>query len=160
MCAKNPNFPQWKEGSSIYFQHLPQAFDWIMVILMAQLNVLNKMFVDEDKSAELEVACHDIIRKRYPSQVLFGRRLRNWANRWLLWISLFVMVASLSKAQTNLITWVFFILNVSLMSLVARGGLDLHTLKRTWQCAAIIKYYSVSIILIDVAFICFIGENP
>jgi hypothetical protein len=44
------------------------------------------------------------------------------------------------------------------MSLVARGGLDLHTLKRTWQCAAIIKYYSVSIILIDVAFICFIGE--
>jgi hypothetical protein len=98
MCAKNPNFPQWKEGSSMYFQHLPQAFDWIMVILMAQLNVLNKMFVDKDKSAELEVACHDIIRKRYPSQVLFGRRLRNWANRWLLWISLFVMVASLSKA--------------------------------------------------------------
>jgi hypothetical protein len=130
-----------------------------MVILMAQLNVLNKMFVDKDKSAELEDACHDIIRKRYPSQVLFGRRLRNWANRWLLWISLFVMVASLSKAQTNLITWVFFTLNVSLMSLVARGGLDLHTLKRTWQCAAIIKYYSVSIILIDVAFICFIGES-
>lgn len=129
------------------------------MILMAQLNVLNKMFVDEDKSAELEVACQDIIRKKYPSQVLFGHRLRNWANRWMLWISLFVMVGSLSKAQTNLITWLFFILNISLMSLVARGGQDLRTLKRTWQFAGMIKYYSVSIILIDIAFMCFIGEE-
>jgi hypothetical protein len=129
-----------------------------MMILMAQLNVLNKMFVDEEKSAELEGACQDIIRKTYPSQVLFGHRLRNWANRWLLWISLFVMVASLSKAQTNLITWLFFILNISLMSLVARGGRELRTVQRTRHFTNIIKYYSVSIILIDIAFICFIGE--
>jgi hypothetical protein len=126
---------------------------------MTALNVINKIFVDEDEAAQLEVTCHDLIRKKYPRQQFYFATFKNSINRYMVWIALCLMMYSLSYAQTNFITWIFFFLNVNLMALVARGGKDIKIMKHTLNFSLVIKYYSVLVILVDILFIFLIGEE-
>ena len=57
--------PNWKEGSSIYFRHTPYIFDWVVLLMMNLLNLINILYVDQEKTQKLEVRCYEFIRERY-----------------------------------------------------------------------------------------------
>ena len=57
--------PTWKEGDSIYFRFTPYLVDWVTLIIMSTLNLINKLFVDKEIVQEMDDAAYKAIRETY-----------------------------------------------------------------------------------------------
>jgi hypothetical protein len=69
------------------------------------------------------------------------------------------MIYFIGKAQTNLINWAFFVLNVVNFGFMVKGDNKPSTNMHSVQIAKTIKMYSAFILIVDIMFICFIGER-
>ena len=69
------------------------------------------------------------IRERFPVMMLWLLRLRNLAQRFVIFIVLGVMIFLIGKVQTNIINSVLFTLNIFLIAFFAKGDNKPSTLK-------------------------------
>jgi len=152
--------PDWKQGSSIFFRHKPKFFDWAVLLLMNLLNLINYLFQDKEEVAEMDRICYEGIREKYTDALYNAMRFKNFIQSNLIFVVLAVLLYFIAKAQVNLISWIFFILNMMMLSFIAKGDGKESTNKHIKQVCTIIKTYSTIILVADIIFICFVGERP
>ena len=61
--------------------------------------------------------------------------------------------------QTNLLNWAFFIVMVTNVVIMIEGDTSKASLKKQETIASIIKFFAISIILLDIMFVGIIGEK-
>lgn len=154
------NPPNWKQGSSIFFRHTPNIFDWAVLLLMNLLNLINYFFRDKKEVEEMQQICFDGIREKFTQTLYNAIRLKNFVQSYLIFVLLGVLLYFIGKAQVNLISWIFFVLNALMLSFIAKGDNKESTNMYTKRVATIIKYYSTFILVTDIVFVCLIGEEP
>mmetsp|Transcript_21580 Transcript_21580/g.33240 ORF Transcript_21580/g.33240 Transcript_21580/m.33240 type:complete len:435 (-) Transcript_21580:108-1412(-) len=71
-----------------------------------------------------------------------------------------MMVSIHALIETNIINWLFFILNAVNLALIIRGNKGIKYLKQSVFIANTIKVYALIILIIDILFISFVGEMP
>jgi hypothetical protein len=154
------NPPNWKPGSSIFFRHTPNIFDWAVLLLMNLLNLINYFFRDKKEVEVMQRICFEGIREKFTQTLYNAIRLKNFVQSYLIFLLLGVLLYFIGKAQVNLISWMFFVLNALMLSFIAKGDNKESTNKYTKRVATIIKYYSTFILVTDIVFVCLIGEAP
>ena len=77
----------------------------------------------------------------------------------MIWAVLILVIAATGYIETNIINWVFLTLNLVNFGLIIRGNKSLKSLKTNQRVVAIIKFYSMLILLANILFIVFIGAT-
>jgi hypothetical protein len=62
--------------------------------------------------------------------------------------------------ETNIINWVFFVLNTLNFAMVIRANTNVYAIDQQLIVANLIKFYALNILVIDILFISFIGYDP
>jgi hypothetical protein len=62
------------------------------------------------------------------------------------------------NVQTNLINWIFFILNILNLGISISGTHNLYSVESSIKITRIIKFFALFILIFDTLFICFVGE--
>ena len=115
------NPPTWDEKSSIYFRYKPDPMDWTLLLMMSSLNLINMLFVNEAEANGFSIICYEGIRDRY-SKVMFRLvRFKNFVSSFFIFIVLAVLIYFIGKAQTNMISTAFFLLNIINLALIAKA---------------------------------------
>mmetsp|Transcript_34734 Transcript_34734/g.53328 ORF Transcript_34734/g.53328 Transcript_34734/m.53328 type:complete len:348 (-) Transcript_34734:7663-8706(-) len=83
--------PHWSNDDSVYFRHTPYPFDWIVLILMSILNLINVIFINTKEANALTVLCYEGLRARYSKQVYFWLRFKNALSNFFILFVLFAM---------------------------------------------------------------------
>ena len=83
-------------------------------------------------------------------------RIRNLVSRFLIFIVLGVMIFLIGKVQTNIINSVLYLLNILLISFLAKGDSKPSTLKNQSNITRSIKLFSEIVLLIDILMLCFL----
>lgn len=154
------NPPSWKPGSSIFFRHTPNIFDWLVLLLMNLLNLINYFFRDKKEVEEMQKICFDGIREKFTQTLYNAIRVKNFIQSYLIFVLLGVLLYFIGEAQVNVISWIFFVLNALMLSFIAKGDNKESTNLYTKRVATIIKCYSTIILVTDIVFVCLIGEAP
>jgi len=152
--------PNWKPGSSIFFRHTPNVFDWAVLLLMNLLQLINYFFRDAEEVADMEEICFEGIREKFTQTLYHAIRVKNFIQSYLILVLLAVLLYFIGEAQVNLISWVFFVLNALMLSFIAKGDDKASTNTYTRRVATVIKCYSTFILVTDIIFVCLIGEAP
>ena len=154
--------PTWKEGESIYFRHTPYPFDWIVLILMSLLNMVNAIFIDSDDDtmspSQMTNKCREDIRDTYGQVWYMYIRARNLINQYFIMLVLCISLFFIGKAQTNLINWVFFSLNIIMFGFIAKADNKVGINKWSLFVAKVLSSFSAIVLLADIIFIIVIGE--
>ena len=80
-------------------------------------------------------------------------------NRYLLAFTVIVMFYVIGKAQTSIINWGFFVLSIVNFAFIAKGDGKHSTIMHSRNIANVIKVYSAFLLLFDICFIMFVGEE-
>jgi hypothetical protein len=68
------------------------------------------------------------------------------------------MIVMLGNSQTNLINWIFFVLNIISFAFIAKSDDKDSTNNHSYKISVVIKYYSAIILITYILFISFIGD--
>lgn len=149
----------WKPDQSIFFRHAPDFFDWAVLLLMNLLNLINHLFQDKEEVKEMQQICDDGIKENFTKARYNAIRFKNFVQSYLIFVVLGVLLYFIGKAQVNLISWIFFVLNMMMLSFIAKGDDKDSTNRYTKQVCTVIKVYSTIILVSDILFICLVGER-
>ena len=69
------------------------------------------------------------------------------------------MIFFVGKAETTLINWTFWVLNILNFAFMAKADNKPATNRQSLRCAVTIKYYSAVILIVEILFLCFIGTE-
>ena len=129
---------------------------------MSLLNMVNAIFIDSDddtmSSSQMTNKCREDIRDRYEKSWYYYIRVRNVINQYLIMIVLLISLFFLGKAQTNLINWVFFSLNIIMFGFIAKADNKVGTNKWSLFFAKVLSSFSALVLLTDIVFIIMFGE--
>ena len=78
--------------------------------------------------------------------------------RIITYIALGFLLFFIGKVQTNIITSILFFLNISLLAWFAKGDSKPSTISAQLKCTNYIIRFSSFILMLEILFICFIGE--
>lgn len=106
------HMPTWQPGDSVYFRHTPYLVDLVFLVLMASLNSINRMYVDDDAKHQLSRKSYNFIREQYAGHVYLAIRLKNQLESYMIGVILVVMFYFIGKQQCTLINWAFWCLNL------------------------------------------------
>lgn len=151
--------PSWKIGDSIYFRHTPYPYDWMVLLIMCLLNFINVIFINEGLSKELTNTCYETVRDQYADQIFALLRFKNSVSRYMIFIAMVAMFYFIGRAQTNLINWGFFVLNILNFAFIAKGDNKESTLRWSMLISILIKVYSAFFLIFETFFISFVGEK-
>jgi len=90
--------PTWKTGSSIFFRHTPNMFDWAVLLLMNLLNLINYFFRDAEEVAAMEEICFDGIREKFTQTLYNAIRVKNFIQSYLILVLLGVLLYFIGEA--------------------------------------------------------------
>jgi hypothetical protein len=108
----------------------------------------------------MQEICYSGIREKFTKTLYNAIRIKNFIQSYLIFVLLGVLLYFIGKAQVNLISWIFFILNALMLSFIAKGDNKDSTNRYTKRTATVIKVYSTFILVTDILFVCLIGEEP
>lgn len=124
--------PTWMPSDTIYFRHIPYAFDWVVLLIMCGLNFINQVvFKERETSNQLSQKCYENIRDMYSEQVFFLLSIKNAVSRYVLAFTVILMFGIIGRAQTNIINWGIFILNILNFAFIAKGDNKESTNRRS-----------------------------
>lgn len=151
--------PNWQPGDSVYFRHTPYVRDWFVLILMSALRFINIFFTaDKDQTNLLQQESYEAIRDRYQDKIFRMQRAKNVVSSSFTMIVTIGMIYFVGKGETNIINWVYFVLVQICIVYLIKNDNKPSTIEKNYLISSIIKYYSAAIILLDITFICFVGE--
>lgn len=126
---------------------------------MNALSFVNIFFKKNDVET-LEAQAFENLRNRYPRTMFAVLRVTNYCSQWLIILVIITMFYYICHAEPNIVNWVFFIANIINFSFVAKGDNKSNTNKKSKNCSDFITFYSAFMLLSNIMFILFIGENP
>ena len=77
----------------------------------------------------------------------------------LIFLAMGVMVTLLIQIETDLISWIFFTLNMVQLGFLIRGKSDSASVSACLWIANIIKLYALTVLITQVGFVSFIGAT-
>lgn len=104
--------------------------------------------------------CAIHIREKYGKQFYTLVKIKNFFLYILMLVIIIVMIYYVGKAETNLISWIFFILNCLLFAFMLRSDYTIPKMKPIVTVAKVLTIYSVVILFSDILFMSIVGENP
>lgn len=159
--AENP--PNWKYGDSVYWRHEGEIFYWVLLILMFVLKMINQIFIDTPgqsiSSEALESACEEGIKIRFKKQYIFFIEFTNYIAEYNVYMMMAISFIFLGKIQTSIISTIFFTLVLMMFALISRADNKLTTNKWSLRIAKLLIWFSAIILIIDLLFLVFIGEE-
>jgi hypothetical protein len=78
----------------------------------------------------------------------------------MIYVVLILMIYMQIYIETNLINWVFFILNTVSFALLIRANTNVASIELQLKVANFIKFYSLIVMVADILFISFVGYDP
>jgi hypothetical protein len=148
------------EKESLYFRLIPMYQDWVILILMGILSEVNQAFTNRERADKLIYLSYSLLSDDHKTFSYYFNRVKYLVKSVFLYCVLGVMIYLQHNVQTNIINWTFFVANVINLSMMITGDHTPQSYKRNRRVASFIKFYSISILLMDIAFIFFIGEKP
>lgn len=157
---ENPSSDPFKESKedTLYFRIAPQPLDWAVLILMNLLQIVNQMYTNREAVLKLEGQVAAEARDRYKRAIYYYERVERIAKSLLVATLLVVMIYAAQAIEVNLINWVFFALTNINLFLLIRGSRTESSLNQSVCVTNIIKVYSLVVMVLDLTFICLVGE--
>jgi hypothetical protein len=145
-------------GENMYFRFRPEFIDWGVLILMHILMIVNTMFKQKAEIDNLREKTNANLKDQYAKASYYYNRVETIAKSLLIYTLLIFMIYVQTTIETNLINWVFYVLNSINFAFIVRGVKKIGYLKQSLAVSNMIKIYSLLVMVIDIIFICFIGE--
>jgi len=145
--------------TDMYFRLKPSFLDWFILIAMSLLNDLNKMYQNKKEVAQLTEQCKSNLRDQYAKATYYYGRVENIVKGLFIYVVMITMIAIHALIETNIINWIFFILNAINLAMMIRGNKGIKYLKQSIFIANSIKVYALMVLILDILFISFIGED-
>ena len=102
--------------------------------------------------------CYKNVRDAYAEQIFTIVRFKNSISRYMIFVAMITMFYFIGKAQTNIINWGFFVLNILNFAFIAKGDNKPSTNRHSMNIAITIKIYSAFMLIFETLFISFVGE--
>lgn len=81
-------------------------------------------------------------------------------NQVMIFLAIGVMLLLMMQVETDLITWVFFVLNMIQLAFLIRGSSDSSEAATCRFVSQVIKIYALVVLMIQILFISFVGAVP
>ena len=124
--------------------------------------MVNAIFIDCDddtmSSSQMTNKCREDIRDTYGKTWYFYIRVKNVISQYFIMIVLVISLFFIGKAQTNLINWVFFSLNIIMFGFIAKTDNKVGTNRWSLFFAKVLSSFSAFVLLADILFIIIFGE--
>lgn len=119
---------------------------------MTVLDVINKIYLDTELALEIEAASFQRLLEAYPRPVMFAINARNRLAAYFTFILVCVVIYEMSLADTTLINWIFFALNIINLTFLSNNDGKKATLKHGVRTAKCLLYYSVIVLIGECIF--------
>ena len=96
---------------------------------------------------------------RFKDQYMLYTRAKNGFSTIMILFVLGLSFWLIGKLQTTIISWIFFSLNIVLFAFISRQDNKKATHEWSLKFAKILNYFSAFILIIDILFLVFAGEN-
>jgi hypothetical protein len=146
------------DNDDMYFRLSPQWIDWIILILMGLIIEFNTLFKDKEKSDKMVQEATDGMADDFKRTSYYLGRVKRIMKGVLVYSIIIAMCVVQINMQTNLLNWLFFVLNIINVVIMISGAHSRTSLKSQEKIATFIKSFSIIVIVIDIAFVMIIGE--
>jgi hypothetical protein len=155
-------FLVFENGTSdtIYFQVSPQLEDWFILVMMGLLNKVNMMYKDKEAIVKLTEIAENSFQEQYKKTSYYMGRVVKISKGLTIYAVLTLMVYMQIYIETNIINWIFFVLNTLSFALMIRANTNVYAINQQLNVAQFIKFYSLIILVVDILFISFVGYDP
>lgn len=142
----------------MYYRVPPNMTDWMVLILMKLLHIINQMYKDKKAVALLEDYCSNQIRDNYGKAHYYWLRTQRFVMGAIIYLILVFMVSLQYWIEQNIINWVFWTFNILNFALMIRGSKQIKYLQQSLFVTQCNKLYALTILIADIIFIVFLGE--
>lgn len=146
-------------NNDMYFRFVPEILDWFILILMGIIVEFNTLFSDKSKSNRMVNEALVGMSDDWKTLSYYLGRVKRVCEGMFIWIIIIVMCCIQIQMQTNMLNWLFFIVNIVNAVIMISGTRTLRSLKIQEGIATFIKVFSITVIVVDIAFVMFIGEQ-
>lgn len=116
-------------GESMYFRIKPEFIDWAVLIMMNILLIVNGMYKQKAEIDTLKEKTSANLKDQYGKASYYYNRVETIIKSFLIYTLLVFMIYVHTTIETNLVNWVFFILNSINFAFIVRGVKKLGYLK-------------------------------
>jgi hypothetical protein len=88
---------------------------------MCQLNFINLLYYEPTRTKLLSLECYEKIRDRYSKLYFNIISFQNAIRQYLVLIVVATIFYFISKAQSNFVNWLMFVLNILLCAYLVKG---------------------------------------
>lgn len=126
---------------------------------MCGLGFVNVLFAKKAEVEMLEALAFENLRNRYPKTIFFMLRVTNYCSTYCIILVICTMFYYICHSDPSLVNWIFFIANIINFFFVAKGDNKSNTNRKSKYCADFITFFSAAMLLANIMFILFVGEN-
>lgn len=153
-----------KPGASMYWRVLPVTSNLVLLFSVYVLRKINDMLNNEDSrldAMKLMAEADEKVRQSNQKIVYYMNRIGTWVKTFSILAVVVLMLVSHSIIETDLMSWIFFVLNFINMAALIRGDSSKSSVARSLLISNIIKAYALAVLLLTFCFVTIIGpERP
>lgn len=128
--------------------------------MMGLLNKVNMMFKDKEAIVKITEIAENSFEDQYKKTSYYMGRVITISKGIAIYFVLILMIYMQIYIETNIINWVFFVLNTLGFALMIRANTNVYAIEQQLKVANLIKFYSLMILVLDILFISFVGYDP
>jgi hypothetical protein len=148
-----------KEGYSLYFRIQPQVEDWINIILIRALREVNFIYTIEKKETNnLRRECEQVVKEKTGQLGYYWSRVKRIVLGIFTYAIVFLMIGMQLFQEVNIISWLFFVLNLLSFGMMIRGNQKSGEIQKQYLISSFTKYFSLVIILANVFLLVLANE--
>ena len=109
------------DDADIYFRLKPETLDWFILVMLGLIIELNTLFRDKKKADKMvDEAVHGMS-DDFPRTTYYFGRVKRIISSLFIYIIIATMCIVQINMQTNLINWLFFIVNITNVVIMITG---------------------------------------
>ena len=97
---------------TMYWRLSPQPADWVILVVMGTLNDINHLYAQKDEVRKRTRGIHRHFNDDYARANYYWARTKRVLTAIFTYVVVAIMIFLQVTLETNLITWLFFILNM------------------------------------------------
>jgi hypothetical protein len=113
----------------MYFDVLPVAGDWFVLVCVIMLQEINRMHLDVENMERLNDQIQMTYKKDFPRLSYYGARARMILKGIFTNLVLLTLIYLIIYIETNIFNWVFYILTTLLIALKMRSSSSVKSLQ-------------------------------
>ena len=152
----------------VYFRHWPYFADFCIIMILASLNTIDQMYLEDHNKAGDGVTKADkslynkalkSIRRDYPGTYMFCLKFKERSQIFIVLLLFIYIFWSLYELQVSVISWIFFTLLLLIFALIGKCDNKPSTLSCIVVLSTLFKYYTAVMIIAEVIFVTIFGSK-